>query len=247
MKTVKNLILLTALLLSFPYSALMADAASTQGKVIINVLDENNKPYSGNWYLHQGITDNGLLVRNGSSGETFTVQEGIYFLTVYKKDYFRPYHVIYSTNPQTLTANETITFNVQYFKTEEEMANAEAPSVTETATEDTSTVSTPDTSSSDTGTVTTEDSEDSETTISDADTDEPETPQSPTYSRTYMGPRVTSRNLPTSETSAPTGSGSSASGISVNQAHQLAQTGSPAFLLFVFSGLLGGFAVRRKK
>ena len=236
MKTVKNLIIIIALLFSFPSSAIMADV-STQGKVIINVYDENSKPYVGNWYLYQGINDKGMTLRNGSSGETFTFQAGTYFLNVYKKDTIRPYHVIYSNNPQTLKANETITYNVQYFKTAEEMANASAPTVTEPAPVETVTTTPP---------IVSETTESVDTAATDSDTGASDSSESPTLSRTYMGPRVTLADLPNTSVSPATDSGSSSGG-SENLPLQLAQTGSPALLILIFSGLLGSIAVRRKK
>ena len=249
MKSVKNVILIILLLLAFPTSAFMAEV-SNQGTITINVYDENNKPYMGNWYLHQGTNEKGLVLRNGSSGETFSFKEGTYFLRVYKKDSTHPYNVIYSNNPQTLTADETITFNVQYFKTQEEMNNASSSSTTETSSTDTDTTDISDTSSSDTNAESSSDSDETTTDLASTDTSsedesETETATGTTYSRTYMGPRVTYDDLHDSDTAAS--SGSSAGSGSASLPLELAQTGSPAFLLLIFSGLLGRFAARRKK
>jgi len=233
MKPLKYMILIIFLLFAFPASAFTAEV-NNQGTIIINVYDENNKPYIGNWYLYQGTTNSGQLVRNGSSGEKFSFPAGVYFLEVLKKEIRYPYHMIRSDNPQTLIAGQTITYYAQYFQTSEQMANPPAlsgPSApAETSGTSESSVS-PDTSSTDT-----------EATDTSAGSASPAEPTGTIYSRTYMGPRVTMEDV--TGGSAPTSSGSG--GLS-SQPLQLAQTGSPAFLLLIFSSLIGGIAIARKK
>lgn len=109
--------LLTVILI--PFGSLLA--AEPEGTVIISIQDENGEAFSGDWYLHQGTTINGFVVRNGSAGEVFQADFGSYFLEVRNLLGDHPYHLLYSDNPQFLSENETITFNVQYFETEEEM------------------------------------------------------------------------------------------------------------------------------
>lgn len=98
-----------------------AMAESPQGTVTVSIQDAAGQAFSGDWYLHQGTTINGFLVRNGSAGETFDVNVGNYFLEVRGLAGDHPYYTIYSDNPQTVEENQSITYNVQYFETEEQM------------------------------------------------------------------------------------------------------------------------------
>jgi len=117
MSTALFIALLTAMLI--PFGSLSAD--QPKGTVVITVQDENGEAFSGDWYLHSGTTINGFVLRNGSAGEVFQKESGSYFLEVRNLFGSHPYHLLYSDNPQFLLEDETITFNVQYFKTEEQM------------------------------------------------------------------------------------------------------------------------------
>ena len=97
-----------------------------QGTIVINVYDENGDEFAGNWYLHQGINERGMVVRNGSNGETFLFSDGTYYLRAHGKT-DAPYPLIHSDNPQALEIGETITYNVQYFATEEALLAATGP------------------------------------------------------------------------------------------------------------------------
>lgn len=118
-----GIVLFTALLVTItvPSPSLAEDL--TNGTIIIKVIAENGENVSGNWYLHRGTTENGYLIRNGSFGETFQAEEGYYYLDVRGLSN-RPYFIRYSKNPQFLYGGSTITFSVQYFKTQEEMLAA---------------------------------------------------------------------------------------------------------------------------
>lgn len=99
-------------------------AGTGQGKVIVSVADDQNQAFSGEWYLHSGTTSTGSLVRNGSSGESFNIDAGTYYLEVRGLVHTYPYYYVFSSNPQILAENDTITFNVQYFKTQDAMLTA---------------------------------------------------------------------------------------------------------------------------
>lgn len=129
MKLIKNISLFLCILAILPLG--LTHAQSNMGQMQINVYDENNEPFSGIWYLHQGPNDNGLTIRNGSLGETFVLNEGYYTLVAHGKTYQHPYVVIHSDNPQQVVAGKVAVFNVQYFATEEEMlaATGEGPAI----------------------------------------------------------------------------------------------------------------------
>lgn len=134
LSSVLSIILISALFLP---STLFAE--SPKGTVIINVLDEDGQPFSGEWYLHTGTSVNGLVKRNGSVGETFQADAGSYFLEVRGLPGDHPYTWLFSDNPQTLDEDASITFTTQYFETEEAMltASGNPPEVPEQqATED---------------------------------------------------------------------------------------------------------------
>ncbi|MBN2306518.1 hypothetical protein JXD20_00875 [Candidatus Peregrinibacteria bacterium] len=104
-----------------PFGTLAAET----GAIAISVQDENGDSFIGNWYLHRGTTIHGFLVRNGSGSESFQVDTGSYFLEVRAVPVNHPYYLIHSDNPQYLDSGDTVTFNVQYFETEEEKLIAE--------------------------------------------------------------------------------------------------------------------------
>ncbi len=132
MKLIKNIFLSLCVLAILPFG--LSHAQSSTGKMQVNVYDQDNQPFSGTWYLHQGPNEKGLTIRNGSLGETFQLNEGYYTLVAHGKTYQYPYVVIHSDNPQRVIAGETAVFNIQYFQTEEQMltATGEAPTTTTT-------------------------------------------------------------------------------------------------------------------
>ncbi len=118
LRTISIFLFVALLTLGFIPLGTFAESTST---VIISVQDQDNLALSGDWYLHQGTTINGFLVRNGSAGETFQVDSGSYFLEVRNLISSHPYYLLHSDNPQFVEEDATITFNVQYFETEEQM------------------------------------------------------------------------------------------------------------------------------
>lgn len=113
-----------------PLRTLAADPTD-QGKITIEVSDPNGKALIGDWYLHQGSTDLGFVVRNGSKGEVFNASAGTYFLEVRNLKAY-PFRKVLTANPQTLEIGGTLRFGVRYFVTEEQMANATSDPVVET-------------------------------------------------------------------------------------------------------------------
>lgn len=109
-----------------------------RGTITINVYDEQFEEIRGQWFLHRGPNDDGLLMRNGTGSETFQIEDGIYYLKVLRifNDNFEvdhPFYLINSENSQFLEVNETIRFDVQYFKTEEAMLLASGETLPITA------------------------------------------------------------------------------------------------------------------
>lgn len=102
----------------------LASGAAMEGTITVSVQNEDEDGFSGDWYLHQGTTISGMLIRNGSSSETFDVDTGTYYLEVRGVPNDRPYYYLHSENPQTVDEGETVIFNVQYFETEGEMLTA---------------------------------------------------------------------------------------------------------------------------
>ena len=93
------------------------------GTIVINILDGEGEAMTGNWFLHRGISRLNTTVRNGANSETFLFSWGTYFLET-QPVHQHPFHMVESENPQLLMPGETITYNVFYFKTEEEMVMA---------------------------------------------------------------------------------------------------------------------------
>jgi hypothetical protein len=227
----KKLILIALLLLILPAGTHAADQ-SNSGKIIINVRDENNNPYVGNWFLYNGSTNKGMMVRNGSGGETFNFDPGIYFIEAQPKETIRPYRLIRSDNPQALATGETITFDIQYFQTEDQKNSPQVPvapaTTAEIAPQEPIAIAPAP-----------------ENTIAPApapvDNSTDTSAQDPN-GRTYMGPEAISEPIsaPITDTTPDTAS-------NTTKPKELAKTGSPVLLLFAFSGLLGGVVSRKKK
>ena len=130
-------VFLTAVLLMAPV-AFAFDAAPDTGTVTVKVTDSNGANVGGNWYLYQGVGNQGLMLRNGTKGETFSIPYGFYFLVAQRVFGKLDARRILSANPQELKAGETATFAVQYFKTQADMdATAVPPATEETVAEET--------------------------------------------------------------------------------------------------------------
>jgi len=95
------------------------------GTITIDVIDQDGNEIGGAWFLHQGSGDQGLIVRNGTKGETFKKNNGFYFIRAHNIKNYEA-RVIKGENPQNLFAGETVHFTVQYFETAEDLVKAEA-------------------------------------------------------------------------------------------------------------------------
>jgi len=114
------LIFFTVVLLMAPV-AFALDVAPDTGTVIVKVMDSQGQNVGGNWYLYQGRGDKGLILRNGTKGETFFMPVGYYFFVAQRAPGKYDTRRLLSTNPQELKLGETITFEAQYFTTQAEM------------------------------------------------------------------------------------------------------------------------------
>lgn len=94
---------------------------ATNETVTVNVQSETGSAFSGEWTLYEGSNDSGTVFWNGNASETFDVNEGTYFLKVFPLGIAYPYVAVKSRNPQTVSTDGTVTFEIQYFKTENDM------------------------------------------------------------------------------------------------------------------------------
>ncbi len=214
--------LLTMLIVAILPINSLADEEANLGTININLYDQSYEDFRGGWYLHQGTTIKGPMQRNGISDETFDIEYGVYFLEVRKIWGTHPFYLIRSDNPQTLETGGSITFNVQYFETEEQMlARMDDPAVMEPEPEP---IPEPDPTP------------EPEPVVAP----EPAVVIDPADSRTYMGPEGT--RPPAAPAPAP---------VYVVEVFStppvLAQSGAPALLLLIGSTLLGGLITRRRK
>ncbi|MBU0727173.1 hypothetical protein KKA95_00645 [Patescibacteria group bacterium] len=121
MFSLRKIIVLILVVLMIPF-AVLAEEDESLGTVVINTMNQDGEPISGNWYLHR-FSLSGSIVRNGLSGEMFTVDEGTYYLEVRKTtggDVYEAYELI-SENPQYVNPGTTRTFSVMYYRTQEDL------------------------------------------------------------------------------------------------------------------------------
>lgn len=115
-KLYKRVLMAFALTLLIPLSSFAANETVT-----IDVQNEAGSAFSGEWTLYEGSNDSGTVFWNGNGSETFDVNEGTYFLKVFPIGTAYPYVAVRSSNPQTVSTDGTVNFEVQYFKTENDM------------------------------------------------------------------------------------------------------------------------------
>ncbi|MBU0577834.1 hypothetical protein KJ742_05195 [Patescibacteria group bacterium] len=117
---------LSLFILSFIPFVTFAEEDPSLGTITINTRNQEGEAITGNWYLHQGGTINGSVIRNGLSGETFQVDPGSYYLEARKAtgiyDFYDVYQIT-TENPQSVVAGGITTFNITYYETEEDMLN----------------------------------------------------------------------------------------------------------------------------
>lgn len=95
-----------------PFAALAQDATAS-GTITISVTDQDGKSIAGNWFLYQGISDTGLLIRNGSIGESFSIAPGNYFLQTQSVAGYNS-GTVTTANPQTLADGGHLRFRISY-------------------------------------------------------------------------------------------------------------------------------------
>ena len=204
-----------------------SDEEVNLGTININLYDQNYDDFRGDWYLHQGTTIMGRVVRNGTSDETFDIENSVYFLEIRKIWETHPFYLVHSDNPQTLEAGGNITFNVQYFETEEQMLaridSGDQPPAPEPEPEPEEPAPEPE---------------------PEEPAPEPEPEPDPEDSRTYMGPEGT--HPPAAPAPAPAPAPVYAAP-DFSTPPVLAQTGAPVLMFLAGSVLLGGLITRRKK
>jgi len=103
--------------------AIAADYDPDKGTVIVNVSDSTGNAVSGKWYLHQ-FNISGFVPRNGSSSEVFQIQPGTYYLEARLSGSYGAYW-LKSKNPQSVSAGQTITFDLAYYATQEAKEQAQ--------------------------------------------------------------------------------------------------------------------------
>lgn len=207
-----------------------SDEEASLGTINVNLYDQNYEDCGGDWYLHQGTTIKGLIKRNGISDETFDIENGVYFLEVRKIWETHPFYLVHSDNPQTLEAEGDVTYNVQYFETEEQMlARMDAgdqPPAPEPTPEPDPEIDEP---------------EPEPEPVVDSEPVEPVVVVDPADSRTYMGPEGT--HPPAAPAPAPTAYVVE----EFSTPPALAQTGAPALILLIGSAIFGGLIARKRK
>jgi hypothetical protein len=234
-KSLTLLIILFLLSVTIPFTSIAADTENPDnGTIIINVTNQAGELVVGNWYLHMGGIS-GAIPRNGSSGETFQIKSGIYYLEAQPTTYYKA-RSIDGDNPKTLPAGGTVTFHVIYYPTQEAkdaaLSGESAPTPAPTPAPAPEPAPTP--------------------TPAPAPTPEPEAEDTgiPVYAPDFSTPPVS--DVPDFSTSPQTsGSGQAASPYNEEwnvAGIQLAQTG-PELLFLLIPSVFGGlyFASRRKK
>lgn len=139
MSRLKTFISLIALLFAFsPFSVFAQSSQHSSGFIEIKVVDQNGNDIGGNWYLHEGQGPDGLIVRNGTFSENFSVPYGYFYFRGERKVGYSSFEVT-SENPQQSIPKGLITFTLVYQKeaapytlpeettAEEEMPTEEVP------------------------------------------------------------------------------------------------------------------------
>ncbi|MBN1258839.1 hypothetical protein JXA05_03725 [Candidatus Peregrinibacteria bacterium] len=118
---IKRVLLVCLLVVSLaaPIALALEQPAGT-GTVTVKVTDENGVDMNGKWYLHQGTGNQGLMLRNGTKGETFFMPAGYYFLDTWRLPKYEGRRIL-GANPQLVDVGSAIEYVLQYFKTQADM------------------------------------------------------------------------------------------------------------------------------
>lgn len=118
------LIFLCLLILPLSVFAAYGDDPDLQGTIVITLKDAKGENVKGDWYLHQGSSQEGLVVRNGIGSDKFLKNPGNYFLEIRNTKTHGAYTL--EENPaQSLNTKETITYHITYYIDEEAKLAAE--------------------------------------------------------------------------------------------------------------------------
>ncbi|MFH1012617.1 MAG: hypothetical protein V1760_02615 [Candidatus Peregrinibacteria bacterium] len=96
-------------------STMLSEHRRSNGDVIIQVVDQDGVDMGGVWFLHEGTGDKGSVIRNGTYGEAFRLEQGTYFLRGQNKKGYEDFQVT-SENPQAVIPRGTVVFTLAYYK-----------------------------------------------------------------------------------------------------------------------------------
>ncbi len=97
-----------------PLSVFAQSSQPSQSTIVIEVVDQDGRDIAGTWFLHEGTGDQGLIFRNGTWGETFTVPAyATYYLRGQMKNGYSSFEVV-GDNPQTTLLREATVFRLVY-------------------------------------------------------------------------------------------------------------------------------------
>ncbi len=92
------------------------DAETPQGVMVVNVADQDGNTFSGSWFVHQGLGQEGQVVRNGTRGEAFRLSPGYYYLEVRNVRGYESMALV-GVNPVLVQDGGTSERLVLYYKT----------------------------------------------------------------------------------------------------------------------------------
>lgn len=95
-------------------SPVFAQPHHTPGDIAIAVVDQDENPIQGIWFLHEGSGEEGMIIRNGTFGEVFKMNYGTYFLRGQNMRGYESFEVI-DENPQDIIPHGIITFTLKYY------------------------------------------------------------------------------------------------------------------------------------
>jgi hypothetical protein len=125
MRSILNKLIIFVMAFSFVTAVALAanDYDPDKGTVAVNVSDSTGNAVSGTWYLHQ-YNISGAVPRNGSSSEVFQIAPGTYYLEARLAGTYKAFW-LKSTDPQSVSAGQTMTFDLVYYATQEAKEQAQ--------------------------------------------------------------------------------------------------------------------------
>lgn len=107
-------IALLAILTFTPVAPVFAQPHHSPGTIAIDVVDQDNRPISGAWFLYEGTGSEGQVIRNGTEGEEFLMNYGTYFLAGQRKAGYERFEIV-GENPQTTVPRGFISYKMVYY------------------------------------------------------------------------------------------------------------------------------------